>query len=160
MGCSAWEASPQLQLTAGCGLVLVPGFVFILHRRPFGKPCCALMSPLRSDRLYTLWYGRCVDGIDRTSLNLRCRCHRGVHLRCAISPSIPSTPHTHRYAKSGNKSDREDKVVDSAAAKEYAESLGIPFLETSAKSASNVEEAFLTMASELIRTRFVFTQRM
>ncbi|CAM9730217.1 unnamed protein product [Pylaiella littoralis] len=53
----------------------------------------------------------------------------------------------------GNKSDREDKVVDSAAAKEYAESLGIPFLETSAKSASNVEEAFLTMASELIRTR-------
>ncbi|CAM9828204.1 unnamed protein product [Hapterophycus canaliculatus] len=53
----------------------------------------------------------------------------------------------------GNKSDREDKVVDSAAAKEYAESLGIPFLETSAKNASNVEEAFLTMASELIRTR-------
>lgn len=45
-------------------------------------------------------------------------------------------------------------MVDSAAAKEYAESLGIPFLETSAKNASNVEEAFLTMASELIRTRY------
>lgn len=55
---------------------------------------------------------------------------------------------------SGNKSDREDKVVDAAAAKEFAESLGIPFLETSAKNASNVEEAFLTMASELIRTRY------
>ena len=58
--------------------------------------------------------------------------------------------------QSGNKSDREDKVVDSVAAKEYAESLGIPFLETSAKNASNVEEAFLTMASELIHTRYVF----
>lgn len=57
------------------------------------------------------------------------------------------------FAMLGNKSDREDKVVDSVAAKEYAESLGIPFLETSAKNASNVEEAFLTMASELIRTR-------
>lgn len=45
-------------------------------------------------------------------------------------------------------------MVDSVAAKEYAESLGIPFLETSAKSAANVEEAFLTMASELIRTRY------
>lgn len=55
--------------------------------------------------------------------------------------------------RTGNKSDRSDKVVDTAAAKEFAESLGIPFLETSAKNASNVEEAFLTMASELIRTR-------
>lgn len=55
---------------------------------------------------------------------------------------------------SGNKSDRDDKVVDTAAAKEFADSLGIPFLETSAKNASNVEEAFLTMASELIRTRY------
>lgn len=45
-------------------------------------------------------------------------------------------------------------MVDTAAAKEFAESLGIPFLETSAKNASNVEEAFLTMASELIRTRY------
>ncbi|CAN0011025.1 unnamed protein product [Phaeothamnion confervicola] len=53
----------------------------------------------------------------------------------------------------GNKSDRPDKAVDAAAAKAFAEQLGIPFLETSAKNASNVEEAFLTMASELIRTR-------
>lgn len=59
---------------------------------------------------------------------------------------------------SGNKSDREDKVVDTAAAKEFADSLGIPFLETSAKNASNVEEAFLTMASELIRTRYYCSQ--
>ncbi|KAG5190052.1 Rab1A, rab family GTPase [Tribonema minus] len=53
----------------------------------------------------------------------------------------------------GNKSDRADKAVTTEQAKSFAQSLGIPFLETSAKSASNVEEAFLTMASELIRTR-------
>ncbi|XP_015776867.1 PREDICTED: ras-related protein Rab-1B-like [Acropora digitifera] len=32
---------------------------------------------------------------------------------------------------------------------EYADSLGIPFLETSAKSATNVEQAFMTMAAEI-----------
>lgn len=53
----------------------------------------------------------------------------------------------------GNKSDMEDKIVTTQSAKEYADSLGIPFLETSAKNATNVEEAFLTMASELIRLR-------
>jgi len=40
-------------------------------------------------------------------------------------------------------------VVDYAAAKEYAEQLGIPFLETSAKNATNVEQAFMTMAAEI-----------
>lgn len=34
-------------------------------------------------------------------------------------------------------------------AKEFADSLGIPFLETSAKSATNVEQAFLTMARQI-----------
>ena len=53
----------------------------------------------------------------------------------------------------GNKSDMEDKVVTTETAKEYADGLGIPFLETSAKNATNVEEAFLTMAGELIRLR-------
>jgi len=32
---------------------------------------------------------------------------------------------------------------------EYADSLGIPFLETSAKNATNVEQAFMTMAAEI-----------
>lgn len=32
---------------------------------------------------------------------------------------------------------------------EYANQLGIPFLETSAKNATNVEQAFLTMAAEI-----------
>jgi len=53
----------------------------------------------------------------------------------------------------GNKSDRTDKVVQHDTAKAFADNLGIPFLETSAKNASNVEQAFLTMASELIRIR-------
>ena len=54
----------------------------------------------------------------------------------------------------GNKSDRTaDKVVTSEQAKEFADDLGIAFLETSAKSAKNVEEAFLTMAGKLIKQR-------
>jgi Ras-related protein Rab-1A len=54
----------------------------------------------------------------------------------------------------GNKSDRTaDRVVSHEQAKEFADELGIPYIETSAKSAKNVEESFLTMAGELIRQR-------
>lgn len=73
----------------------------------------------------------------------------------------------------GNKSDlTSKKVVDNNTAKvsgagpggrvgrpsthspppsrqEFADSLGIPFLETSAKNATNVEQAFMTMAAEI-----------
>jgi Ras-related protein Rab-1A len=50
----------------------------------------------------------------------------------------------------GNKSDlTTKKVVDYATAKDFADERGIPFLETSAKNASNVEQAFLTMAAEI-----------
>jgi len=50
----------------------------------------------------------------------------------------------------GNKSDLiSKKQVDAEAAKSLADSLSIPFLETSAKSATNVEQAFMTMASEI-----------
>lgn len=50
----------------------------------------------------------------------------------------------------GNKCDQNPKkVVDYTTAKEYADSLGIPFLETSAKNATNVEQAFMTMAAEI-----------
>merc|ERR1739848_322167 len=34
-------------------------------------------------------------------------------------------------------------------AKAFADELGIPFLETSAKSAANVEQSFMTMAAEI-----------
>jgi len=50
----------------------------------------------------------------------------------------------------GNKSDLvTKKQVETQTAKDLADSLSIPFLETSAKSATNVEQAFMTMASEI-----------
>jgi Ras-related protein Rab-1A len=50
----------------------------------------------------------------------------------------------------GNKADlASKKAVDYATAKAFADEQGIPFLETSAKSAANVEQAFLTMAAEI-----------
>ncbi|KAJ8755944.1 hypothetical protein K2173_024489 [Erythroxylum novogranatense] len=50
----------------------------------------------------------------------------------------------------GNKCDLTSKrVVSYETAKAFADDIGIPFLETSAKSATNVEEAFMTMASEI-----------
>ena len=54
----------------------------------------------------------------------------------------------------GNKCDRTaDRVVTEEQAQEFAQELGIPYIETSAKSAKNVEEAFLTMAGQLIKQR-------
>ncbi|WAQ85949.1 hypothetical protein PtA15_6A578 [Puccinia triticina] len=50
----------------------------------------------------------------------------------------------------GNKSDlTQKKVVEYTVAKDFADQLTIPFLETSAKSATNVEQAFLTMAKQI-----------
>ena len=39
--------------------------------------------------------------------------------------------------------------VDAATAKAFADEIGIPYIETSAKNASNVEQAFMTMAAEI-----------
>jgi len=50
----------------------------------------------------------------------------------------------------GNKSDLQSKkTVSYDEAKELADSLGVKFLETSAKNSNNVEEAFNTMAGEI-----------
>ncbi|KAI0373153.1 GTP-binding protein ypt1 [Pilatotrama ljubarskyi] len=50
----------------------------------------------------------------------------------------------------GNKSDLvERKVVEYSVAKEFADSLSIPFIETSAKNSTNVEEAFTLMAKTI-----------
>jgi len=50
----------------------------------------------------------------------------------------------------GNKSDLTTKrQVETDSAKDFATSVSIPFLETSAKSATNVEDAFMTMAAEI-----------
>lgn len=62
-----------------------------------------------------------------------------------------------RYATSGvmkllvgNKADLSDKkVVEYTTAKEFADALEIPFLETSALSSTNVEQAFYTMARQI-----------
>jgi len=50
----------------------------------------------------------------------------------------------------GNKCDLvSKKAVSYEVAKGFADKLDIPFLETSAKAATNVEKAFLTMADEI-----------
>jgi len=54
----------------------------------------------------------------------------------------------------GNKADLiEEKQVPEETAQGFSEKLQIPFLETSAKTATNVDTAFLTMAKELIDRR-------
>lgn len=50
----------------------------------------------------------------------------------------------------GNKSDLESqRAVTYDEGKQYADSLGIKFLETSAQSASKVDESFFTLAEEI-----------
>jgi len=50
----------------------------------------------------------------------------------------------------GNKSDlTSKKVVSFESAKEFADSVSMEFLETSAKNATNVEKAFMTMAGQI-----------
>ncbi|KAF3792222.1 GTP-binding protein [Nymphaea thermarum] len=50
----------------------------------------------------------------------------------------------------GNKTDlTAQKVVSYETAKAFADELGIPFLETSAKNATNVEQAFMAMAAAI-----------
>jgi len=50
----------------------------------------------------------------------------------------------------GNKTDLvNEKVVDTQTAKAFAESMSIPFIETSAKNATNVEQCFVSMARDI-----------
>ena len=50
----------------------------------------------------------------------------------------------------GNKADCESlRSVSQQEAQELAREYNMPFVETSAKTASNVEEAFLTMTKEI-----------
>jgi len=54
----------------------------------------------------------------------------------------------------GNKADLiEEKQVPEETAQRFADKLRISFLETSAKTSTNVDAAFLTMAKELIKNR-------
>ena len=55
----------------------------------------------------------------------------------------------------GNKCDQDRKrVISFETANEYANQLNIPYLETSARDATNVEQAFVNMASE-IKSRII-----
>ncbi|RZC51694.1 hypothetical protein C5167_020120 [Papaver somniferum] len=50
----------------------------------------------------------------------------------------------------GNKCDMTtNRVVSYETGKAFADEIGIPFLETSAKNSTNVEQAFMTMAGEI-----------
>ncbi|XP_024990351.1 ras-related protein RABD2a-like [Cynara cardunculus var. scolymus] len=50
----------------------------------------------------------------------------------------------------GNKCDlAESRVVSFDTAKEFADEIGIPFMETSAKDATNVEQAFMAMSADI-----------
>ncbi|KAF9606429.1 hypothetical protein IFM89_025118 [Coptis chinensis] len=57
----------------------------------------------------------------------------------------------------GNKCDLIDKkVVSYETGKAFADEIGIPFMETSAKSSTNVEQAFMAMAAE-IKNMYLFS---
>lgn len=50
----------------------------------------------------------------------------------------------------GNKCDSdESRVITSEQAQELADELGLPYVETSAKSSTNVEDAFFTLARDI-----------
>ena len=53
----------------------------------------------------------------------------------------------------GNKSDRTDRVVTEAEGGALAKELQMPFIETSARTADNVEAAFTKMAERLIKLK-------
>ena len=55
----------------------------------------------------------------------------------------------------GNKIDKDGKVVTTESARTFAESLSIPFIETSAKTNENVDTAFSTIAMNLMRAKYV-----
>lgn len=54
----------------------------------------------------------------------------------------------------GNKVDLSDRrVIDTNTAKEYADTQSIPFMETSSKEGTNVDQVFERMAQEVMRSQ-------
>ena len=70
-------------------------------------------------------------------------------MHCALEYAPPSLRSFARLTPSPSARAPSLRQVDSEAAKEFATQVSIPFLETSAKNATNVEDAFMTMAGEI-----------
>ena len=62
-------------------------------------------------------------------------------------PSRPRPPSPPSFARQTDLTSK--RVVAFETAKAFADEIGVPYIETSAKSASNVEQAFMTMAAEI-----------
>ncbi len=72
------------------------------------------------------------------------------HVRTWLQEVYSHAPADVNLMLVGNKSDlTKAKAVDYTTAKEFADSIGIPFIETSAKTAKNVEDAFFRMAADI-----------
>jgi len=50
----------------------------------------------------------------------------------------------------GNKCDLESRKITQEQAKEFADTYGMKYIETSAKTAHNVAEAYITMTKDII----------
>ncbi|XP_002157327.2 ras-related protein Rab-27A isoform X1 [Hydra vulgaris] len=74
-----------------------------------------------------------------------------VNVRCWLSQL-----QTHAYCEDpiivlvGNKSDLDDRAVDESAARQLADSLGIQYFETSAKTGKNVSEAVQSLLDQIM----------
>ena len=86
------------------------------------------------------------------------RC-KGAHARPASRPPPGRHARTRRPCEEPQERSLPQPLRIGWRAQEFADSLTIPFLETSAKSATNVEQAFMTMASE-IKNRMASTPAM
>ncbi|TKR60774.1 hypothetical protein L596_027969 [Steinernema carpocapsae] len=90
-------------------------------------------------------------GGDSASRRLRHHEPRVLQQCEAVAPANRRTRRRGRQKVASRQQVRPQQQARSGAqrAKEYADQLGIPFLEASAKSSTNVEQAFLTMAGEI-----------
>ena len=84
----------------------------------------------------------------------RCVCGGGEGMLPAAAeesykPCVPHRPHPSPPPPTPQTDLTSKRVVDAATAKAFADEIGIPYIETSAKNASNVEQAFMTMAAEI-----------
>ena len=137
--------------------VLSPSPAELFHRSvtSFFLFCCCCNKSIADMRVKTSTScSSATNAILRQSALLTTAWPRFVAIRGSFSMRMSSL-----------KSNRTDFVVGfrsllaaGSRAQEFADGLGIPFLETSAKDATNVEQAFMTMASE-IKQRLVLKFR-